>query len=177
MATTRTYRSGRDARRDSGRPDPARTERLRAAERRIGAVAHVLDDLVTVPGTGRRFGMDPLLSLVPVLGSATTALVGAWIVGEAARFQLPRVVLVRMVVNVAVDTLLGAIPLVGNVLDFAFKGNARNVALFRRHALDPGASTAGDRAFLLGLLLVAVGVGWIVLTLLGRLLSVVVAGP
>src|SRR4051794_7675580 len=76
-----------------------RSERALAAERRIGRAAFLLDDLVRIPGTGMRLGIDPLIGLVPFLGDAVSGLMSAWIVLEAARFRLPKIVLVRMVMN------------------------------------------------------------------------------
>ena len=142
----------------------SRAERFRAAERRIGRVTHALDELVAVPGTPVRVGLDPIVGLIPVVGDVVSGIVGAWVIGEAARFGVPRIVLGRMVVNLAVDVAIGAIPLLGDLYDVAFRSNSRNLALFRRHALEPDASTRGDQAFFLGLLLLMVGVVWLFLT-------------
>ena len=155
-------------------PAPAgRTARLLAAERRIAFVAHLLDDLVAVPGTRSRVGLDPLIGLIPFLGDLVTAVVGAWIVLEAARFRMPPVVVARMVVNVVVDFVFGIIPFLGDLLDFGFKSNSRNLDLFHRYATDPGADTASHTAFFAGLLLVFVGLGWAALVLVSRLLTLV----
>jgi hypothetical protein len=155
---------------DAGR----RTERVLAAERRIGAVAHVLDDLVAVPGTRSRIGLDPIIGLVPFLGDIVTSLVAAWIVIEAARFHLPGVVIARMVVNASIDFIVGLVPFLGDLFDAAFKANTRNLELFHRHAVDPGASTAGSTAFVLGIVAVFAGVAWLGIVLVGRLLSIVI---
>lgn len=152
---------------------PDHAARFAAADRRLSWAVGLLDDLVEIPGTGgRRVGLDPILGLVPWVGDLIPALVGAWIVAEAMRFPLPRVVVVRMVVNVAADFLLGIVPIVGDAFDFAFKSNEMNLALFRRHAADPTADTSGHRAFLVGLLLVLVGVAWLALLALRALLSI-----
>jgi hypothetical protein len=150
----------------------SRAERFRAAERRIGRVTHALDELVAVPGTPVRVGLDPVIGLIPVVGDVVAAAVGAWVIGEAARFGIPRVVLGRMVVNLLVDLGIGAIPVLGDLYDVAFRSNARNLDLFRRHALDPDASTRGDRAFFAGLLLLLVGAAWLLLTALGAVWDV-----
>lgn len=161
----------------TGRPGAAevvgssRTERFRAAERRIATVSRILDDLVEVPGTGRRVGLDPVLGFVPILGDAVSAAAGFWIVAEAARFELPRLVLARMVLNVIVDLALGAIPFLGDLFDFVSKANARNLALFRRHATDPHASTTDTKALFLGLALLLVGLLWLVVQAVGWLLG------
>lgn len=153
------------------RIDADRLARAAAAERRIAAVARVLDDLVEVPGTGRRIGLEPILGLIPIGGDLLGALANGWVVLEAARFQLPRVVLVRMVVNVLADLLLGAVPVLGDLADFGFKASRRNLELFRRHAREPEASTREHAAFLVGLVLTAVGIVWIALMLLSRVLG------
>jgi hypothetical protein len=125
---------------------PSRTERFRAAERRIEAMSHVLDDLIKVPGTGRRVGLDPIVGLIPFIGDAVSALAGSYIIAEASRFQLPRVVLARMMVNLTVDLVIGVIPFVGDVFDFFSKSNAENLKLFRRYALEPEVHLAGRPA-------------------------------
>jgi hypothetical protein len=145
----------------------SRADRFRAAERRIGRVTHALDELVAVPGTPIRVGLDPVIGLIPVVGDAVAAIMGVWVIGEAARFGIPRLVLGRMALNLVVDLAIGAIPLLGDIFDFGFRSNSANLELFRRHALDPDASTRREQAFFVGLLLVLVGVVWLVLTAIG----------
>lgn len=150
---------------------PSRAERFRAAEARIGRVTHLLDELVSVPGTPIRVGLDPLIGLIPVVGDAVAAGVGAWVIAEAARFGVPRLVLARMVLNLLLDLGIGAIPLVGDLYDTLFRSNSRNLDLFRRHALDPDASTRGERAFFAGLVLLIVGLVWLAIVALGALID------
>ena len=119
-------------------------------------------------------GLDPVIGLIPVVGDAVAAGVGAWVIAEAARFGVPRVVLGRMILNLLVDLGIGAIPLLGDLYDVAFRSNSRNLELFRRHALDPEASTRGERAFFLGLLLVIAGVLWLGFVALGALVDLLV---
>jgi len=154
-----------------------RQDRLRAAERRIAAVSRVLDDLVEIPGTSQRVGVDAVVGLIPGVGDLVTAGVGGWIILEATRFRLPRVVVVRMVVNTAADLLVGAVPLLGDLFDLAFRSNRANLELFRRHAVDPDAPTSGDRAFLLGLALIVAGVVIFIAMALGALLSIEIPAP
>jgi Domain of unknown function (DUF4112) len=84
---------------------------------------------------------------------------------------VPRLVLGRMVLNLLLDLGVGAIPLLGDVYDLFFRSNSRNLDLFRRHALDPDASTRGERAFFVGLLLVIVGILWLAFVALGTLID------
>jgi hypothetical protein len=146
---------------------PSRSERFAAVERRIGRVTRFLDELVTVPGTSQKVGLDPVVGLIPVVGDAVAAGVGLWVIGEAARFGIPRVALARMIVNLVLDLAIGAIPILGDLYDVAFRSNSRNLALFRRHALDPDASTRGDLAMLVGLALLVAGIVWLLVVALG----------
>src|SRR5438094_4957870 len=95
--------------------------------RRVRAVATVLDDAIRIPGTNIRFGIDPLVGLVPGLGDLLGGAASAYIILEAARAGAPATVLLRMAANVGIDTLIGALPVVGDLFDFAWKSNARNV--------------------------------------------------
>jgi hypothetical protein len=144
------------------------------AERRIAFMTRIFDNLIEVPGTGRRFGVDPIIGLIPVVGDIAGAVASFWIIGEAAKFKLPPIVLARMIVYASVDMLLGAIPLIGNVLDFFSKANERNLALFRRHASDPDASTADTRLFFIGLVALFLGLAWLTLELFQWLLGALI---
>ena len=146
----------------------SRAERFRDAEARIGRVTHILDDLVPIPGTGQKIGVDPVVGLVPVLGDVVGALAGGWVILEAAHFGIPRIALARMILNLLVDLAVGAIPILGIVLDVVSRSNAANLDLFRRHALDPDATTAGHEAFFAGLALLIVGAIWLVAVLAAR---------
>ncbi len=134
--------------------------RLARAER----LAYLLDNAIRIPGTSFRFGLDPILGLVPGLGDALGALASAWIVIEAARFGASRAVLLRMVYNIAIDTLIGAIPAAGDLFDFVWKSDAKNVALLRRHLERPDAAHRASRRLLITvlLLLVAIALGSVV---------------
>jgi len=149
----------------------SRAERFIAAERRIGRVTHVLDELVSVPGTPIKVGLDPVIGLLPVAGDAVAALVGTWVIVEASRFGIPRVVLGRMIMNLVADLGIGAIPLLGDIYDVLFRSNTRNLDLFRRHALDPDASTRGEQAFFVGLALLVVGILVLAATALGAVIG------
>jgi hypothetical protein len=119
---------------------------------RLRELSHYLDNLVRIPGTNYRVGLDPVLSLLPVVGDTFGAVLAAYIVVEAAALGVPRETLGRMLFNLFVDATLGSIPVVGDLFDAAWKANARNVALLEARRRDPGGVDA-DRRFLL----VAVG--------------------
>lgn len=98
-----------------------------------------------MPGTSLRFGLDPILGLVPGLGDAAGAVLAGWLVVEAWRIGVAPATIGRMVLNVALDAAVGAVPVLGDIFDFAWKANLRNVALLERHAADPAGSGRGDR--------------------------------
>ena len=95
-----------------------------------------LDEAFRVPGTNLRFGWDPLIGLVPWVGDLLTALMSGAIVLQAHQMRLPRVVQLRMLGNVAIDLLAGAIPFVGDAADFFWKSNKKNFALLEQHAYE-----------------------------------------
>src|SRR5436853_3932960 len=122
---------------------------------RVKAVASVLADAMRVPGTDIRFGIDPLIGLVPGLGDLLGGAASAYIILEAARAGAPASVLVRMTLNVGIDTLVGGLPVVGDLFDFAWKSNARNVRLLARH-VDAPAETRRASGALVALLIAAI---------------------
>ncbi|HEY8989031.1 MAG TPA: DUF4112 domain-containing protein [Candidatus Limnocylindrales bacterium] len=154
-----------------------RADQFAAFERRFAAVSRVMDELVTVPGTSVRVGLDPLVGLVPVVGDVISAVVGFWLIAAATRFGIPRIVVGRMIVNTVVDMAVGAIPVLGDLFDVVSRSNSRNLALFRRHALDPTASTRGERLALAGIVVLLVGLLWLVATAIGWLLSIRIPTP
>jgi hypothetical protein len=150
----------------------SRSERFHAAERRIERVTHALDELVGVPGTSVKVGLDPIVGLIPVVGDVISGVVGTWVIAEAARFGIPRIVVARMTVNLVVDLAIGLIPFLGDLFDLAFRSNSRNLALFRRHALEPDASTRGEATFFVGVALLLIGVLWLIVTAIGAVWQV-----
>ena len=108
---------------------PSREERIA----RLDALATLLDTAFVVPGTQIRFGIDALIGLIPGIGDAITTLMSLYIVREARELGAPRLLIARMVANVAFDGLVGAVPLVGDAFDVAFRANRRNMALLRGH--------------------------------------------
>lgn len=104
-----------------------------AARNRVETLARLLDGAVRIPGTDIRVGADAVLNFVPGIGTVAAQGLSAWIVFEAHRLGVPKPALLRMVGNVAVDTLISAIPLVGWAGDIFFRANQRNLALLQRH--------------------------------------------
>ena len=106
------------------------------------------------------FGLDPLLGLIPGLGDVTTPLFSALVLLHAVRWRIPRVILLRMLINAVADLAIGAIPFLGDFIDFGWKANVRNLALLERYARPGTQASRGDWIFVLGVigLLVALAV-------------------
>lgn len=93
----------------------------------------MLERSLTLPGINRPIGLDAVAGLVPVVGDVVTAAMGAWLIWEGRKLGMSKVQLWRMAGNIGVDTLLGAIPFVGDAFDFMYRSNTRNLKLIKRH--------------------------------------------
>jgi hypothetical protein len=100
---------------------------------RIDRLATLLDTRFVIPFTKFRFGADSLIGLAPGLGDVVTTALALYIVYEAHRLGAPKAVLARMLGNVAVDGLVGAVPVAGDVFDVLWRANRRNVRILREH--------------------------------------------
>jgi len=149
------------------------------SSRRLAALARfaeLLDSGIRVPGTQLRFGLDPLIGLIPGVGDAAGAVLAGWILVEAIRLGASRATLVRIAGNIALDAGLGAVPLIGDIFDFAWKANVRNVTLLERHLRDPARAMRADRSFVAfvigGITVVTLGLFALAAVLTIRLLRV-----
>lgn len=108
-----------------------------ADDRAVAALrkwAYLLDAAFRVPGTGMRFGLDPIVGIIPGAGDFVTGVFAVVMLLHAVRLRVPKVVLARMLVNSATDLLAGSVPLIGDLFDAGYKANLRNLALLERHA-------------------------------------------
>lgn len=113
-------------------------ERLRRL-RRLSGIARLMDTAIGIPGTRIRFGADSIMGLLPIVGDAGGALVGLYIVNEARRLGVPADKLARMVGNIAMDSVVGSVPVVGDLFDVYFKSHRRNVDMIVEHfGMSPG---------------------------------------
>ena len=113
----------------------------------IALIARLMDDWFVIPGTRIRFGLDPLLGLLPGWGDSASALVSALLMVKSARAGVPGIVLARMAANILLNAAIGAIPGIGDAFSFWFKSNAKNYALHRRHAGTALKPALRDRLF------------------------------
>lgn len=131
------------------------------------ALARLLDAAIRIPGTNFRIGLDPILGLMPGLGDVAGAGLAGYTVLVAARFGAPRSVILRMLGNVAFDTLVGTVPLLGDLFDAGWKANTRNVALLEQFLERPASTQSASR----GLVALVLG-GLVVLGIAGAVFAV-----
>lgn len=103
-------------------------------DKSLERLSWLMDDLFRVPVLGWRFGLDALIGLIPALGDTTTSLVSFYILVSAVRYRVPKITLLRMGLNIAIDYVVGSLPIVGDLADAWWKSNHMNVDLLRRHA-------------------------------------------
>jgi hypothetical protein len=110
-----------------------------------------LDSVFEIPGLGIRFGWDPIIGLVPGLGDMVTPLYSIAIVVTGMQLGIPRVVQLRMLLNVVIDAVIGAVPLFGDAFDVAWKANDWNMKLLERHAWEERPPSRGDWLFVIAI--------------------------
>ncbi|RDV13003.1 DUF4112 domain-containing protein [Pontibacter diazotrophicus] len=128
------------------------TERLKWVE----YVARLMDNQFTLPGTKFRFGLDPILGLLPVAGDLASFAMSATIILTIARHGASGKLVVLMLINLAIDTVVGSVPILGNLFDFAFKANERNVRLLRRHYEEGKYQGSGKGIFIMAVVSILV---------------------
>ena len=124
-----------------------RAERNQRSLDRLRRIARLFDAQFRVPGTEIRFGIDPLIGLVPGIGDLASPLLTIAMIWQAVRLRVPKVVLLRMVLNGLIDAAAGAIPIFGDLFDFAWRASEWNMALIERHAMPGRPPTSGDYLF------------------------------
>jgi hypothetical protein len=148
-------------------------QRRDASLARLRSLTHLLDNALPIPGTPYRIGIDPIIGLLPGGGDIVMSLLSVYIVIEAARFGLPRATLGRMVWNLVLDALLGAMPFAGDFVDVAWKANSKNLALIEAHVASPVRQRKVDYVFLglliSGFLLVVFSIGAVTVFLISTI--------
>ena len=127
-------------------------DELRRRLEKLRSLQWLLDNAYRVPGTNVRFGWDALVGLIPGAGDLVTALFAGGLIIQAHHMRVPRVIQLRMVVNVLIDLFIGIVPFVGDVADVFWKSNTKNFKLLERHAAAPTPPSASDWLFVSGVL-------------------------
>jgi hypothetical protein len=141
-------------------------------------LAELMDQRFTIPGTSIRFGLDPILGLIPGIGDALANIAGSAILLIAAQYRLPKIVLLRMGLNVAFNALIGAVPIFGDVFSIWFRSNIRNAQLLERHvSAERQTPAVGDWIFvlavILGIVLLLIGIFVVLVWLLKQVWNTV----
>jgi hypothetical protein len=131
---------------------PAQEQRLKA----LRYISQLLDSAFVVPGTTYRIGLDPIIGLIPMVGDLASPLFTIGILWQGRDLGIPKVVQLRMIFNTAIDALVGAIPIAGDLFDFAWKSNQMNLALLERHAYEEHRASPGDWIFVVAMILLLV---------------------
>lgn len=95
--------------------------------------ATLMDEAFVIPGTRMRFGLDAVVGLVPGIGDIVGAMMSTWIIAGALRHRVPATVILRMIGNIVIDLVFGSIPIAGDVFDFLYEENVKNMRLLERH--------------------------------------------
>ncbi len=133
-------------------------------------LAHWLDDRFKIPGTDIRFGLDPIISLVPGAGDWLAGALSSYFILLGARAEVPQSVLLRMGFNVLLDILIGSIPLLGDIFDIGWKANTKNAELLEKYQKDAASTEKQSKVMLwivAAILLIAIIallilIGWVV---------------
>jgi hypothetical protein len=146
---------------------PAQERRLQS----LRSVSRLLDSAFEVPGTSWRIGLDPIVGLIPGIGDFVSPLFTVAVLVQAWQLGVPKVVQARMLINVAIDALVGTVPLFGDLFDFAWKSNDLNLALLEGHAYEERRASPGDWVFVSLMILLVLGLAILPFLILGWLLS------
>jgi hypothetical protein len=148
-------------------PDTARAAGYMSREMRkqveveegLESLSRYLDGLFKIPGVNWKFGIDALVGLIPNFGDLATSLISFYILVAGVRYGVPKITLLRMAFNIGLDYVIGIIPFAGDLFDFFWRSNKRNIDLIRERATGKGKGTTSDWLF----------VGLIILSLVGLL--------
>jgi len=115
-------------------------------DKRLERLSWLMDDLFRVPVLGWRFGLDAIIGLIPAFGDTSTSLVSLYLLASAVRYRVPKITLLRMGLNIAIDYAVGSIPVVGDLFDAWWKSNRMNLDLLKRRAQVSAAEAKKGRA-------------------------------
>ncbi len=128
-------------------------------KRQLQRLAWFLDSSIKIPGTPYSFGVDSLIGLVPGIGDAVGGLLSTWILMQGIRIKASAATLMHMTLNVALEVMLGFIPLIGDLFDIGWKANQRNVKLLERYLDQPESTSRVSFVWVLAAILFFMGVG------------------
>ncbi len=128
-------------------PPEGTTKQPNETDPYILLVSRILDTFFVIPGTRIRFGVEPIIGLIPILGDQVTSLISAALLYRSVQHRLPKIALVRMALNILINAVVGMVPLVGDLFVLWYKPNIRNYNILQRYAGQANAVTRGDWLF------------------------------
>ena len=138
-------------------------------------LAGLMDSKFVISGTQLRFGLDPIIGLIPIVGDLIATAISGFIVLRCGKLKMPRIVLTRMSINVILNALIGAIPMLGDIFSLWFRSNERNLDLARAYLANPTRPTRREWAAVLGLMAIVIAIGallvWALTAVLGWIFS------
>ncbi len=146
----------------------------RGQEQRLATlrrIAELLDSAFLVPGTNYRIGLDPIIGLIPMIGDLASPLFTIGLLWQAYDLRIPKVVQLRMIFHAAIDALVGAVTFIGDLFDFGWKANQRNLALLERHAYEERHADAGDWLFVVAMMVLLMAIAALPFVVAGLVIS------
>ena len=128
-------------------PPEGKTKHASDPDPFIGFVSRLLDTFFVFPGTRIRFGFEPIIGLIPILGDQATSLMSAALLYRSAQHRLPKIALIRMALNILINGVVGMVPFFGDIFVLWYKPNIRNYRILQRYAGQAAAVTRGDWLF------------------------------
>src|ERR1700730_6451626 len=128
-------------------PPEGKTKQVDDLDPLIKLVSRLLDTVFLIPGTRIRFGLEPIIGLVPVLGDQATSLISAALLYRSVQHRLPKIALVRMALNIFINAVVGMVPFFGDIFVLLYKPNIRNYKILQRYAGQTNAVTRSDWLF------------------------------
>jgi hypothetical protein len=128
-------------------PPAGKTKQADELDPFIKLVSGLLDTFFVIPGTRIRFGIEPIIGLIPVLGDQVTSLMSAALLYRSVQHRLPKIALVRMALNILINAVVGMVPVIGDIFVLWYKPNVRNYKILQRFAGQKSAVTSGDWMF------------------------------
>lgn len=121
--------------------------------KKLDNLAWLLDNSIKIPGTSWKIGLDGILGLIPGIGDLAAGGLSTYILYQAVKLKVPKTVLARMTLNILLESIIGVIPVVGDLFDFMFKANQRNVDLMREYVINPTHTTKRSTLVVVGFIL------------------------
>ncbi|MFZ1386158.1 MAG: DUF4112 domain-containing protein [Thiolinea sp.] len=120
--------------------------------KKLDNLAWLLDNSIKIPGTSWKIGLDGILGLIPGVGDLAAGGLSTYILYQAVKLKVPKAILARMTLNILLESVIGVIPVVGDLFDFIFKANQRNVDLMRQYVLNPKDTTQQSTLAVVGVI-------------------------